>query len=102
MPALIGGFGNQKRYESNNNNNQVIENKEYNLKLNYDKLGPYLAGLIVVQNSSSIKKSKYRPLIVVVFKLEDLELANYLCNLTKCGKCIKKLIVIMYYDLFMI
>ena len=97
MPALIGGFGNQKRYESNNNNNQVIENKEYNLKLNYDKLGPYLAGLIegdgtiLVQNSSSIKKSKYRPLIVVVFKLEDLELANYLCNLTKCGKVYKKI-----------
>lgn len=110
MPALIGGFGNQKRYESNNNN-QVIENNPgshtyvepkgenntFNLKLNYDNLGPYLAGLIegdgtiLVQNSSSIKKLKYRPIIVVVFKLEDLELANYLCNLTKCGKVYKKI-----------
>lgn len=98
MPALIGGFGNQKRYESNNN--KIIENKEYNilnLKLNNNNLGPYLAGLIegdgtiLVQNSSSIKKLKYRPIIIVVFKLEDLELANYLCNLTKCGKVYKKI-----------
>lgn len=65
MPALIGGFGNQKRYESNNNN-KVIENKEYNilnLKLNNNNLGPYLAGLIegdgtiLVQDSSSIIKN---------------------------------------------
>lgn len=97
MPALIGGFGNKKRYESNNNNN---DNKEYNIivdNLNYNNLGPYLAGLIegdgtiVVQNSSSIKKRKYRPIIIVVFKLEDYELANYLCNLTKCGKVYKKI-----------
>lgn len=98
MPALIGGFGKQKRYESNNN--KIIENKEYNiynLKLNNNNLGPYLAGLIegdgtiLIKNSSSIKKLKYRPIIIVVFKLEDLELANYLCNLTKCGKVYKKI-----------
>lgn len=97
MPALIGGFGKQKRYESNNN--KVIENKEYNinnLKLN-NNLGSYLAGLIegngtiLIKNSSSIKKLKYRSIIIVVFKLEDLELANYLCNLTKCGKVYKKM-----------
>ena len=101
MPALIGGFGNQKRYESNNNNNNNKfinnDNKIIIDNLNYNNLGPYLAGLIegdgtiVVQNTSSIKKHKSRPIIIVVFKLEDYELANYLCNLTKCGKVYKKI-----------
>lgn len=96
MPALIGGFGNQKRYESNNN--KVIENKEYktfNLKWNNNNLGSYLAGLIegngTILLKNRIKKEKYRPIIIVVFKLEDLELANYLCNLIKCGKVYKKM-----------
>lgn len=90
MPALIGAFGSLKKYESNNKYLFSLLNN------NNNNLGSYLAGLIegdgtiVVQDSSSISKLKYRPIIIVVFKLEDYELANYLCNLTKCGKVYKK------------
>ena len=56
-----------------------------------NQLGPYLAGLIegdgtfaVHDPNSTVKK--YRPMIIVVFKKADLPLANYLCNLTQCGK----------------
>jgi len=54
-------------------------------------LGPYLAGLIegdgtfAIHNPNSTAK-KYRPMIIVVFKKSDLPLANYLCDLTQCGK----------------
>jgi LAGLIDADG endonuclease/Cytochrome C and Quinol oxidase polypeptide I len=58
---------------------------------NVNQLGPYLAGLIegdgtfaVHDPNSTIKK--YRPMIIVVFKKSDLLLANYLCDLTQCGK----------------
>lgn len=55
------------------------------------QLGPYLAGLIegngtfAIHDPNSIV-SKYRPMIIVVFKKSDLPLANYLCNLIQCGK----------------
>jgi|ERR1700677_1247283 len=56
-----------------------------------NQLGPYLAGLIegdgtfaVHDPNSTVKK--YRPMIIIVFKKADLPLANYLCDLTHCGK----------------
>ena len=62
-------------------------------------LGSYLAGLIEGdgtiaihmqdQNKSSTAK-KYRPKIIIVFKLADLPLANYLQELTNCGTIYSK------------
>lgn len=59
------------------------------------KLGSYLAGLIegdgsfAVHNINSTAK-KYRPMIIIIFKLADLPLAEYLQDLTKCGIVYKK------------
>ena len=70
----------------------VRDNKLFNS--NY-KLGSYLAGLIegdgsfAVHNINSTTK-KYRPMILIVFKLADLPLAVYLQDLTKCGTVYKK------------
>ena len=56
------------------------------------KLGPYLAGLIegdgtfAIHNNNSTAK-KYRPKIIIVFKLADLPLAEYLQELTNCALC---------------
>lgn len=55
------------------------------------KIGPYLAGLIegdgtfAVHNTKSTIK-KYSPVIIIVFKKADLPLANYLRDLTNCGR----------------
>src|SRR5687767_15153792 len=55
------------------------------------EIGPYLAGLIegdgtiAVHNTNSSAK-KYSPMIIVVFKKSDLPFANYLRDLTNCGK----------------
>jgi hypothetical protein len=55
------------------------------------KIGPYLAGLIegdgtfAVHNTNSTIK-KYSPKIIIVFKKADLPLANYLRELTNCGR----------------
>ena len=53
-------------------------------------LSHYLAGLIegdgtfaIHDNKSTTKK--YRPMIIIVFKLADLPLAEYLQELTNCG-----------------
>ncbi len=60
-----------------------------------ERLGSYLAGLIegdgsfAVHNTNSTTK-KYRPMILIVFKLADLPLAEYLQDLTKCGTVYKK------------
>ena len=59
------------------------------------RLGSYLAGLIEGDGTFSIhdKKStakKYRPMIIIVFKLADLSLAEYLQELTQCGAVYKK------------
>jgi LAGLIDADG endonuclease len=60
-------------------------------KYNINYLGPYLAGLIegdgtiAVHNIHSTAK-KYAPMIIIVFKLADLPLANYLRDITNCGK----------------
>lgn len=54
-------------------------------------LGAYLAGLIegdgtfAIHNTDSTA-AKYRPMIVIVFKKADLPLAQFLHNLTNCGK----------------
>lgn len=69
------------------NNDEGLSATNYNI--NY--LGPYLAGLIegdgtiAVHNIHSTAK-KYAPMIIIVFKLADLPLANYLRNITNCGK----------------
>lgn len=58
-------------------------------------MGPYLAGLIEgdgtisVHNVNSTAK-KYSPMIIIVFKLADLPVANYLRDLTNCGKVYRK------------
>jgi len=62
---------------------------------NLNHLGPYLAGLIegdgtiAVHNVNSTAK-KYSPMIIIVFKLADLPVANYLRDLTNCGKVYRK------------
>ena len=72
--------------ESELNKNSNYFNRKYS-----QELGPYLAGLIegdgtfaIHDSNSTIKK--YRPKIIIVFKKADLPLANYLCELTQCGK----------------
>jgi hypothetical protein len=55
------------------------------------QLGPYLAGLIegdgtfAIHNTNSTQ-TKYRPMIIIVFKKADLPLAQFLQNLTNSGK----------------
>ena len=60
-----------------------------------DQFGFYLAGLIegdgtfaVHDKNSTVQK--YRPAIIIVFKIADLPLAEYLQNLTNCGSVYKK------------
>ena len=55
----------------------------------------YLAGLIEGDGSIAVhdpnsKSQKYRPKFIIVFKRSDLPLANYLCQLTGCGKVYDK------------
>lgn len=113
MPALVGGFGNKSsilffktniksRFNINSSSsNFITQNKTFlklknNVLLNENsKLGPYLAGLIegdgtfaIHDNKSTTKK--YRPMIIIVFKLADLPLAEYLQELTNCGTVYKK------------
>lgn len=65
------------------------------LKINNHKLGSYLAGLIegdgtfAVHNKLSTAK-KYYPMIIVVFKINDLPLAEYLKSITNCGNIYNK------------
>ena len=116
MPALVGGFGKLNPILSLNINNilnlpnclsfnlfkeacsdktinmgKLIENKQ-NI---CNSLGSYLAGLIegdgtfaVHDKNSTVQK--YRPAIIIVFKIADLPLAEYLQNLTNCGSVYKK------------
>ena len=115
MPALVGGFGKLNPILSFNENNILLNkfkfsnickksvsissldgcsnsNKQIVNKSNsYTHLGPYLAGLIegdgtfAIHNTSSTA-TKYRPKIIIVFKKADFPLANFLQNLTNCGK----------------
>lgn len=54
-------------------------------------LSSYLAGLIegfgtIAVHDKNSTATKYRPMIIICFKKSDLPLANYLCDLTECGK----------------
>lgn len=100
---MVGGFGkvikcyiiriftniNTKKKE------EILEsmtNSTTKEKINYlRRFGPYLAGLIEGDGTFAIKNvtnqsSNYNPHIIVVFKIADIELANFLCNITGCGK----------------
>jgi LAGLIDADG endonuclease len=98
MPGLVGGFGNSTNLLKIFRNNNPINNFKYLIKqksslnnLVNSNLGSYLAGLIegdgtfAIQNIKSTT-IKYRPKIIVVFKKADLPLAQYLKNITNCGK----------------
>lgn len=55
----------------------------------------YLAGLVEGDGSIAVhepnsKSQKYRPKFIIVFKRADLPLANYLSQLTGCGKVYDK------------
>ena len=111
MPALVGGFGNKCSilfFKSNKiswfnkestssevNKKMLLTSKNQNFKNENSNLGPYLAGLIegdgtfAIHDTKSTAK-KYRPMIIIVFKLADLPLAEYLQELTNCGTVYKK------------
>jgi LAGLIDADG endonuclease/Cytochrome C and Quinol oxidase polypeptide I len=70
-----------------------------NLDKNINKLrkqiGPYLAGLIegdgtIAVHDPKSKSKQYNPKIIIVFKKNDLPLADYLQKLTKCGTVLIK------------
>ena len=111
MPALVGGFGNKCSilfFKSNKiswfnkestssevNKKMLLTSKNQNFKNENSNLGPYLAGLIegdgtfAIHDTKSTAK-KYKPMIIIVFKLADLPLAEYLQELTNCGTVYKK------------
>jgi len=120
MPGLVGGFGikissllfligNKVKeiypilkfsissifYKHNlKKDNSKELNSEITI-LNNENFRSYLAGLIegdgtfAVHNKNSTSK-KYLPKIIIVFKLTDLPLAEYLQLITQCGKVYKK------------
>jgi len=109
MPALVGGFGKIINYIKNfivysfaviNYSRKkfiwdsVVSDQTIN-EINRLRLyGPYLAGLIEGDGTFQIKdnpstKSNYNPQIIIVFKIEDYPVAQYLCNLTNCGSIYK-------------
>ena len=79
-------FKNSSTIATSNYNSNASQPKN----LNKIYLGEYLAGLIegdgtfAVHDKNSTAK-KYRPMIIIVFKKEDLPLAHYLNNITNCG-----------------
>jgi hypothetical protein len=85
MPAMIGGFGKISNIKYIN----MIRN--LSTENNFNKLGPYLAGLIESDGSIAVhdeksKAKKYNPKILIVFHKSDKPLADKLCSITKCGK----------------
>jgi len=103
MPAMVGGFGKIKigEYSIQRSFNKINRSKKekiitsiINAKEKIQDLrrsGPYLAGLIEGDGTFAIKNptnqsNHYNPHIIVVFKIADLELANFLCKFTGCGK----------------
>jgi hypothetical protein len=114
MPGLVGGFGNKssimfficnnyyklnkvliKIYSTLNNTDDSIEFQFNKTLISNYKLRSYLAGLIegdgtfAIHDKNSTAK-KYRPMIIIVFNINDLPLANYLQKLTNCGKVYNK------------
>jgi hypothetical protein len=87
-------FSNLSLIYTNNLNNSNSNYNEFNSNinnLNNTNFRSYLAGLIegngtfAVHNTNSTSK-KYLPKIIIVFKKADLPLAEYLQQITKCGK----------------
>ena len=80
---------------SSNSNCLISLNKKNKINKNNDALGSYLAGLIegdgtfAIHNKDSTAK-KYFPMIIVVFKKNDLPLAQHLQNVTNCGNIYNK------------
>ena len=116
LPGLVGGFGKQKyslflnnffikikAYHINKFRLNNVENLNLNLTSEMDtninllrsQIGPYLAGLIegdgtFATHETSSNINKYNPKIIIVFKRNDLTLAYYLQQLTKCGTVLNK------------
>ena len=102
-PALVGGFGNKSSFlflksninsSSNVNSSSLVTQNNVLFNENF-YLGPYLAGLIEGEGTFAVHDAKssakkYRPMIIIVFKLADLPLAEYLQELTQCGTVYKK------------
>lgn len=106
MPSMVGGFGNFNLHPFKFKNSLGSQNFKQKFTTNVNKwyyssnlnkfnfvnsqLGPYLAGLIEGDGTFAIydpqsKAKKYNPLIIIVFNKKDLDLANFLKNLTNCG-----------------
>lgn len=102
MPSAVGGFGNiisfcfvySFKHINEVRKREIVENIEAleQKLLHLKPIGPYLAGLIegdgtfAIRDPESNKLSKYNPHIIVVFKIEDRELADFLCGETTCGR----------------
>lgn len=102
MPSAVGGFGNMIRFYVVHSFKYINEERKnkivIDIQLNKQKIqdlkpiGPYLAGLIegdgtfAIRDPDSKKLSKYNPHIIVVFKIEDKDLADFLCSKTACGR----------------
>jgi len=85
------------KYNYANFSSQKDYSELFKINLLRSKFGPYLAGLIegdgtiaVHEPNRSAATQKYNPKIIIVFKKADLPLANYLQNITKCGKVLIK------------
>lgn len=82
---------NKKRLSDSTVSRDSLIKKSIGFAPQTEELGSYLAGLIegdgtiAVHDKNSTAK-KYAPMIIVVFKKADLPLANFLCELTNCGK----------------
>lgn len=106
MPALIGGFGKYIKYNNNKINNiislSILNNDikqdisssydlEWNLELNKEKLGSYIAGLIEGNGTIHVPLNiKNKPIINIVFNINDKPIAIYLINLLNIGKIYNK------------
>lgn len=114
IPALVGGFGKNKQsifnkflffsfaYINNTKKNliwnSITAQDTLQIINNLRPYGAYLAGLIEGDGTFQIKdntttalnaKSNYNPQIIIVFKIADYPVAQYLCNLTNCGTIYK-------------
>ena len=72
-----------------------LVNLDNNINILRKQIGPYLAGLIegdgtIAVHDPKSKSKQYNPKIIIVFKKNDLPLAEYLQNLTKCGTVLIK------------
>jgi hypothetical protein len=70
-------------------------NLDNNINILRKQIGPYLAGLIegdgtIAVHDPKSKSKQYNPKIIIVFKKNDLPLADYLQKLTKCGTVLIK------------